>query len=280
MKMNLSRWNGIIDDVNAVITNPPSGCTALDPIPHVENRTVWAKSHFHAIYNAIAATCDSIAFEADLSLSGRESWISEIYARLGEAWCECECDPCPEGTNGDVTIMDWIRPVVRRDMVLNTGNACQPTPFDNTIFDWRSIVNALTNAPGHRGNAIVQYQTIRNGLVIFSRQIGSVEFACDGSVKTPIPPTASPNVWDVLGTELYDTACSEICDTPFGPIPCCLGAIACGSDDDAAQKSEADALAAAAPVIHDHWYVHRTCFGSCRECCDDGRGFKGLDCPA
>ena len=88
-RMNRERWNKIIDDVNKVIKFPPTGCPSQAPIPHVENKTVWAKSHFHQIYDAIKATCPSVEFKADLSSRGKESWIVEIYEQLAKAFCDC-----------------------------------------------------------------------------------------------------------------------------------------------------------------------------------------------
>lgn len=84
-------WNNLIDDVNSVLQNPPSGCDPLPPLDHVGPNHRWSKADIEQVHEAIMATCDEISFNSIPDL-WRQSTVDEIYEKLSEAWCDCECD--------------------------------------------------------------------------------------------------------------------------------------------------------------------------------------------
>lgn len=93
MAFKRSDWNDLIDSVNSVITNPPSGCTARPPIEHVGPSTIWRKSHVRQLQDAISATCNSIVFDAIPDL-WKQSIVDEIRSKLTQAWCNSsDCGP-------------------------------------------------------------------------------------------------------------------------------------------------------------------------------------------
>lgn len=94
-----SDWNGLIDQVNNVITNPPpdTDCQPQTAIEHVGPNTIWKKSHIREVQEAIKATCDEIEFDP-IPDKWKQSIVDEIQDKLGQAWCNCEDDdddePC------------------------------------------------------------------------------------------------------------------------------------------------------------------------------------------
>ena len=91
-----SHWNGLVAEVNAVLTDPPDGCDPVDPLDELPENTIWAKSHIEDMRAAIAQTCPDIVFSEPLEL-WNANVLHEIEAALDQAWCDCEetcCQPC------------------------------------------------------------------------------------------------------------------------------------------------------------------------------------------
>jgi hypothetical protein len=84
-------WNGLIDDVNDVITQPPqdTNCVALAALPHVGPNHKWSKTDILAVQSALRQTCGSIDFQT-LPERWKRSIIDEIEAAMGHVWCDCE----------------------------------------------------------------------------------------------------------------------------------------------------------------------------------------------
>lgn len=86
-----SDWNGLVDEVNDVLSNPPANtdCEPVATIEHVGPQHRWAKSDIREMQDAIMETCPSITFD-EINDLWRQSTIDEIREKLGQAWCDCE----------------------------------------------------------------------------------------------------------------------------------------------------------------------------------------------
>ena len=81
MGYSRSEWNGLIDDVNDVITQPPqdTNCVALAPLSHVGPNHLWSKTDILEVQSVLRQTCSSIDFEP-LPDKWKRSIIVEIEA--------------------------------------------------------------------------------------------------------------------------------------------------------------------------------------------------------
>ena len=91
----LSDWNDLIDRINDALTNPASGCTAVDPLNHVTAPHKWAKAaDIVAAQNAIKQICNTITF-ADVPDLWKQSIIDEFNTAISTGWCNCgACSSC------------------------------------------------------------------------------------------------------------------------------------------------------------------------------------------
>jgi hypothetical protein len=110
MLFKRSDWNKLIDDVNAVITNPPGGCPPRPPLPHAGPRTRWKESHIRRIQEAISATCPDIVWPS-IPLRLKASTLRTLREKLAQAWCKCQCDP-KEGDGATVVFFQTEPPRV------------------------------------------------------------------------------------------------------------------------------------------------------------------------
>ena len=100
-----SEWNGIIDDVNEISTNPENDCPANDTIPNVDECHIWTPSDIIQVQNAIDGFRDApFGFTEP---NGGDKWhqdiLDEILDALAEGWTkdctveppddDCPCDP-------------------------------------------------------------------------------------------------------------------------------------------------------------------------------------------
>lgn len=84
-----AEWNELIQEVNAIITDPPDGCEPLEPLEEVDPKHRWKKSDIREIQEALSETCPEIEWE-EIPAKWQESILDEIREKFAEAWCECE----------------------------------------------------------------------------------------------------------------------------------------------------------------------------------------------
>ena len=83
-------WNGIIDRVNALASNPETGCTAVDTIPNVNPVHVWTIEDVETVRSKLTEICSDNTFSAELKL-WKQDVIDEIIDALDAGWCNCQC---------------------------------------------------------------------------------------------------------------------------------------------------------------------------------------------
>ncbi|REJ65620.1 MAG: hypothetical protein DWQ31_16910 [Planctomycetota bacterium] len=86
-------WNGLLDQVNAVITDPPADtdCEDIDisPLPQVGPCHRWSKADISEVQSKLSQTNVSITWNPIKDVWSAET-ISEILSNLALAWQECE----------------------------------------------------------------------------------------------------------------------------------------------------------------------------------------------
>lgn len=98
MPFKRSEWNDLVDEVNAIITNPTgSSCPAQLPVEQIPPGK-WRRSHISTVQDRIKATCPEITFE-EIKRKWRRRTLTEIREKLEQAWCNCtdDCVPVEEG---------------------------------------------------------------------------------------------------------------------------------------------------------------------------------------
>jgi len=89
-----SDWNQIIQQVNDIRANPPSGCDPLDPIDEVGPNHIWTFGDIQEVQDALIETCETITFSETPEL-WKQSIIDEINDAMSQVWCDCQCSEPP-----------------------------------------------------------------------------------------------------------------------------------------------------------------------------------------
>ena len=89
--MTKTAWKRIIDDINSLIDDPPSGCDAsprLDEIqPGVPVR--WSVRMVQEVQDKLVEICNENEFERPTKWS--QKMIDEIRDAIERGWCGCTC---------------------------------------------------------------------------------------------------------------------------------------------------------------------------------------------
>lgn len=148
-----SNWNELIDRVNDVLQNPPTGtdCEPIDPVEHVGSSHIWTKRDIQGVEDAIAQTCPDISFDAIPEL-WQQSIIDDINAALDQAWCDCEneeeCWTECEGA-GDVQTMEFVTDAV----------GCDPSLYLGMDVAAQNLIDEATSHGSAAGQALETYTT-------------------------------------------------------------------------------------------------------------------------
>ena len=104
--LTIDGWNGLLGQINALATNPPEGCDALEELPLVEAPHKWSETDIAAARSKLVEICSDNVFAAPSTGKWLEDIVDELYTAIDNGWCNCEPEiPCciPTG-NGTV----WI----------------------------------------------------------------------------------------------------------------------------------------------------------------------------
>lgn len=184
-------YNALIDEVNVVITSPPSGCEPLSPLEHVGPKHRWAKSDIRRIHEAITATCPDITF-APIPMAWKQSTIDEIRDKLTQAWCNCDDDCTDE--DGTEFVVRMLTPRVASNC-FGDGDGLEPLC---------SVIGGLSvGRPGVRGRGW-QLLTKINGIY---GPVAQGLISCQGQVVCG----SGPSIATFYGIFVD---CSSPCDAP------------------------------------------------------------------
>jgi len=163
-------WNGIIQQVNDVLQNPPTGCDPLPTIEEVGLKHRWSKADIQEVQDALISTCPDITFEAIPEL-WKQSIIDEITDAIGQAWCDCDCDldPIPSEDGLEFTFF-------------TQGAGPLVDPPDEVLLS--SLINGLTlGEPGIDGRTWAFFERVNlGGNEIESDELVIQPLPCDGIV--------------------------------------------------------------------------------------------------
>lgn len=96
-------WGELLEQVNDVLQNPPSGCDPITPIAIPEECHRWAKSDIQEVHdrlNEMPGSCFEFQPIPDL---WEVSIIDDIESQLGNAWCDCDDECCQSCSNAAST---------------------------------------------------------------------------------------------------------------------------------------------------------------------------------
>ncbi len=86
MAWKRSDWNGIIQRINELSTNPTSGHTALDPLEEVPEDHKWSVNDINIVRNRLLEFCPENTFIAD-TIKWTQDLIDEIETAIAAGWC-------------------------------------------------------------------------------------------------------------------------------------------------------------------------------------------------
>lgn len=169
-------WNGLINDVNNVLANPPDGCDPIDPIPEVGVKHRWSKDDIQEVHDKLIATCSTISFSGIPEL-WKQSIIDEINSALESAWCDCDddSDDCGDMTDEGGTEIDLLTQI-NGYVILG----CDTNPA--MLLPLSEMINGMSiGRPGIVGRTWRLYRRIEgSGSGSYQNLEGSV--ACDGTI--------------------------------------------------------------------------------------------------
>ena len=99
--LTLDGWNGVLERINALATNPPEGCDAVDELPLVESPHRWSETDIAAAREKLNEICSNNVFDAPSTGKWLQAIIDELDAAVDNGWCNCEPTiPCcvPQGS--------------------------------------------------------------------------------------------------------------------------------------------------------------------------------------
>lgn len=288
-----ARWNELIRQVNELASNPDGGCNSVSTLAEVGPNHKWSKSDIRAVQDKLREICDENEFD-ELKSIWRQHTIDEIEEALARGWCNC--DTCQAETETVVLFDSEIPCVFGGQPTWGCGQNNPCIPPDDIEFDWYAAAIALTGfGPGIGGTVNVRQRVESNGTVT-NRSLYTNNFACDGSQKLPLP---APNVdsegdlrFSAVAPRFFCAPCTVTelnCFLGFCiESPCVIGLPICGSDE--AEEALANITAQYEACVASTRRVTYTAIKTppfaftgegapCRECCDDGKGFKPFDCP-
>lgn len=101
--LTLEAWNGLLGRINALATNPPEGCDAVEALPLVESPHKWSETDIAAARAKLNEICSNNVFSAPSAGRWLKAIIDELDAAIDNGWCNCEeegrcCVPQGSGT--------------------------------------------------------------------------------------------------------------------------------------------------------------------------------------
>jgi hypothetical protein len=117
--LTLDGWNGVLERINALATNPPEGCDAVDELPLVEAPHRWSETDIAAAREKLNEICSNNVFDAPSTGKWLQAIIDELDAAVDNGWCNCEptipcCVPAhtlhgvPAGWSGSTVVTQYL----------------------------------------------------------------------------------------------------------------------------------------------------------------------------
>lgn len=109
--MSTAKWKKIIDDINDLINDPPSGCSAEPTLDEIEpdQGIAWSVKMVQDVQDKLKEICPDNEFDDPVKWS--QKMIDDIRDAIEKGWCNC-CDRVhffidygsSEASNGTVDI--------------------------------------------------------------------------------------------------------------------------------------------------------------------------------
>lgn len=217
MPFKRSDWNDIIQQVNAVLQNPPTG-TDCEPLPALEEVGPlhrWSKDDVQEVQDALKATCPSITFSAIPEL-WKQSIIDEITEAIGQAWCDCdeECNQeLIDSENGTEFFLLSSAPIkVTASCPSNPdllGNSNPDVPLADVINGMQVGANNIFGRTWQ-----VQRRNFKNNGTTNLTTIASGSVGCNGTISYSgsVVMLGNAGIHVVCGSDCLNTACQDSID--------------------------------------------------------------------
>jgi len=101
--LTLEGWNGLLERINALATNPPEGCDPVEELPLVTAPHKWSEADITAARDKLVEICSNNTFSSPSTGKWLKAIIDELDAAIDNGWCGCEeeelcCVPQGSGT--------------------------------------------------------------------------------------------------------------------------------------------------------------------------------------
>lgn len=85
-------WNEeIIQPINNLCENPPSGCDPIDPLDEAEKDHIWTKKDVQEVHDKLVELCPENEFDVlETPQLDYKTLIEEILEAIARGWCNCE----------------------------------------------------------------------------------------------------------------------------------------------------------------------------------------------
>lgn len=142
--MSKKKWKKIIDDINALIDDPPTGCDASPKLDKIEKGVPvrWSRKMVKEVQDKLKQICDENEFDEVKPRRWSQKMIDDIRDAVEKGWCGCDEDG-------------------------GGGGEDPPTPSQQQVVDWAAGGEVL-NDPPPAGMPILMWGTNKNGDVVFS----------------------------------------------------------------------------------------------------------------
>jgi len=130
-------WNSLIDRINSLCSNPPTGCTAVGTLPDVGPNHIWTKTDIQSVQNKLTAICSNNTFTEPLKL-WKQSVINAINTALDIGWCNCKCP------NANGVVITYVGTVTQSGCVqIPISQACPGTCQASAVAYGQAAENAM-----------------------------------------------------------------------------------------------------------------------------------------
>jgi hypothetical protein len=115
-RLGTNSWQELLDQVNNVLQNPPTGCDPIAPVDAPDPEHKWAKADITEVHEQLNLMPGNCFTFQDIPDKWKVSIIEDIEDQLSNAWCDCgeecvaECSNAQAGRvytyNGSLTATD------------------------------------------------------------------------------------------------------------------------------------------------------------------------------
>jgi hypothetical protein len=101
-RLGTNSWQELLDQVNTVLQNPPTGCDPIDTIDGPEEEHKWSKTDITEVHDRLNTMPGNCFTFQPIPDKWKVSIVEDIEDQLSNAWCECDEDCVAECSNAQL----------------------------------------------------------------------------------------------------------------------------------------------------------------------------------